>query len=172
MSDTLQSSIAAALNWTLSDTTDLISTPRDSQTVTPTYTWVDGVAADQADMIWRDSRTIVGAGVVTDDLDLVGVLIDVFGNTVNFHTVRALLIWNTSTVLTSILTIGNAATPWLGPLGAAAHTIEVRPGGMLLVVTPDAVGWHAVGGASDKLGISKAAGGDATYKIAIIGASA
>jgi hypothetical protein len=168
--DTLAVSISAAMNWVFSDTTDVLaSTPRDAQTISPVYTWPDGTGANAADMIWRDARTL--ATGADESLDLSGVLEDVFGKVCAFARVKALLIWNTSTIASSILTVGNGATPWQGWVSALG-SVTVRPGGMLLLVAPDATAWPVVGGASDILKIANAAGGDATYKIVIIGASA
>jgi hypothetical protein len=128
-----------------------------------------GVAAGQADKIFSDQRTVNAAS--NDDLDLVGVsLVDPFGAVLSFVKIKAISIYSLPTNVTN-LTIGNGANPFIGPFGAAAHTVQVQPGGKYEVVAPGN-GWTPVAATGDILRIANAAGAAATYNIDIIGTSA
>jgi len=139
------------------------------------YKFVDelttGTAANQADRLWTDTRTIVASG--TDDIDLAGVLTDAFGDTVTLARVKGLIVraadGNTNNVV-----VGNAATnQFVGFFGAAAHTVAVRPGGVFAIFAPDATGYAVTAGTGDLLRITNSSSGTAvTYDIVVIGASA
>lgn len=132
---------------------------------------VNGTGAGQVDKVWDDIRTIAISG--TDDIDLVGVLTDAFGTALSFARVKGLFVAADAGNTNNVIVGGAAATQWVGPFGAAAHTVAVRPGGFFGIACADATGWPAVGGASDLLRIANGGAGTAvTYSIVILGASA
>jgi hypothetical protein len=130
-----------------------------------------GTAANQADKIWSDERTLTASS--TEDLDLAGVLVDPFGATLTFARIKFLIVYalpaNTNNVV-----LGNAASNgWVGPFGAATHTISIRPGGLIAMVAPDATAWPVTAGTGDLLHVANSgAGTGVTYDIALIGSSA
>lgn len=133
----------------------------------------DGTAAGQADRIFHDRRTL--AASAAEDLDLAGVLLDVYGATITFARIKVLYIaadpGNTNNVI-----VGNAATNgFITWVGAATHTVTVRPGGALLLVAggADATGYAVTAGTGDLLHITNSgAGTSVTYDVVLIGASA
>jgi hypothetical protein len=132
---------------------------------------VNGVGAGQGDKVWDDIRTIAASG--TDDLDLSGSLTDAFGATATFARVKGLFVSADAGNTNNVVVGGAAATQWVGPFGAATHTVAVRPGGWFGIACSDATGWPVVNAASDLLRIANSgAGTGVTYSIVILGASA
>ena len=132
----------------------------------------DGTGLGQADRIFHDRRTL--AASANEDLDLAGVLTDAFGAVITFARIKALLIaadpGNTNNVI-----VGNAATNgFISWVGAATHTVTVRPGGLLLLLAAADVTAYAVTAATaDLLRVANSgAGTSVTYDVVLIGASA
>ena len=130
----------------------------------------DGTGANQADRIWTDTRTLAASG--SEDLDLAGVLADAFGSAITMAEVVALLI-EASASNTNNVVVGDAAAP-VPLFGGTNPTLSIKPGGLFLVVAPDASGQFAVGaGSTDDLKIANSGSGTpVTYTIMIIGRSA
>src|ERR1700759_3160663 len=130
-----------------------------------------GTGAGQADRIFHDQRTI--APSANDDLDLAGVLIDVFGAAVTFAHIRGLIIaaeaGNTNNVV-----VGNAASNgFITWVGAATHTVTVRPGCFLALCATDATSYAVTAATADLLRVANSgAGTSVTYDVILIGASA
>lgn len=135
------------------------------------FEWADGTGLNQADRLYQATRTL--AASATEDLDLAGVLLDPFGAAITFVKIQAML-FKASAANTNNVVIGAAsATQFVGPFGAATHTIAVKPGGLFLTVAPDAAGWAVGAGASDLLKVANSgAGTGVTYDIFLIGKSA
>jgi len=127
----------------------------------------DGDGDDQADQVWLDERTLTTGA--TDTLDLYGSLTDVFGMTVNFEKVKAILVAHKSG--TAGLHIGYTATTALAALiGAADANRKIEPNGLFFACSPDD-GAAVAAGVSDSLVLKHdAADGDPiTYQIVIVG---
>jgi hypothetical protein len=130
----------------------------------------NGTGAEQADRVWDDTRTIAASG--TDDLDLSGVLVDAFGATATFVKVKGIFVYAAAGNTNNVVIGGAAATQFVGPFGAAAHTIAVPPG-QLFGITASTNGWPVVNAASDLLRIANSgAGTSVIYDIVILGTSA
>ena len=132
---------------------------------------VNGTGAGQLDKLYQDTNTLTAAATL--DIDLVGALTDVFGTAFNFARVKGLFVaaaaGNTNTVVVG----GAAATQWVGPFGAATHTIAVRPGGWFGICCADATAWPAAAGSTDLLRITNGGGGTSVdYSIVLLGSSA
>jgi len=131
----------------------------------------DGTGLGQADRIFHDRRTL--AASANEDLDLAGVLTDAFGAVITFARIKAMLIaadpGNTNNVI-----VGNAAANgFISWVGAATHTVTVRPGGLLLLAASDVTGYTVTAATADLLRITNSAGGTSvTYDVVLIGASA
>lgn len=162
-------SVALTVKGTLTNSLDL-KTVTAALNFGRSISLANGTGAGQADKMWDDTRTI--AASTSDDLDLAGVLADAFGALVTFVKVKALIVaaaaGNTNNVV-----IGNHPTAgFLGPLGAAAHTIAVPPG-QLFAVTFGTSGWTVTPTTADILRITNGgAGTSVDYSIVIIGTSA
>jgi hypothetical protein len=130
----------------------------------------DGTTANNADIVWTDERTVSSAS--NDDLDLAGVLADAFGDTIAAAEIVGMVIvaddGNTTT-----LTIGAGSNPWATMWAASGDGIKVPPGGVFVIMAPDASGLGAVtAGTGDILRVANGSGAAATYKIFIIARSA
>jgi hypothetical protein len=130
----------------------------------------NGTGANSFDILWTDTRTL--AASATEDLDLAGVLTDVFGATVAMAEVGGILI-TTDSGNTNNVVVGDATAP-VPLFGGTNPTISVKPGGVFLIAAPNASGQFAVGaGATDDLKIANSgAGTSVTYTITILGRSA
>lgn len=131
-----------------------------------------GTGAGAADRIWHDQRTIAASG--TDSLDLAGVLLDVFGATVTFARIRALVVQAASGNTNNVIVGGAAANGFITWVGAATHTVTVRPGGFLCLANglTDATGYAVTAATGDILQIANSgAGTSVTYDVILIGAS-
>lgn len=157
-----------AIKGTLSVTRDAgdaavpISETRD-------YDIADGTGASQANAIYIDDFSIAAAGTLA--IDLSGSLVDPNNVTKAFTAVKEILIKADATNTNNII-YGNAATnQFLGPLGAAVHTVVIKPGGIMHHVEGySAAGWAVVNATTDNLLLTNSAGGTAvTGTIVIIG---
>jgi hypothetical protein len=130
-----------------------------------------GTGADQADLIWTDTRTIAASG--TDDLDLAGSLTGMLGGTLTFARIRAIYV-AAAVANTNNVVIGAAASnQFVGPFGASTHTAMVKPGGVFLAANRDTTGWAVTASTADLLRIANSGSGTGvTYDIAILGCSA
>lgn len=130
--------------------------------------FTDGVGADQAQKIWTDARNIAISG--TDDLDLAGVLLDPFGVALTMTKLKALIIKAASTNVNDVV-VGNAAANQVASIfGAVAHTIKIKPNGLLALIAPDVNGYSIVAGTGDILRIANGGAGTAVdYTITLIG---
>lgn len=144
--------------------------PRYTPNIDKILQFANGTGANQADILWADTRTL--AASATEDLDLAGVLTDAFGATVAAAKVVAILViadpGNTNDVV-----IGAATQP-IPLFGGTAGTFAVKPGGFFFCAAPGTAGQCAVGaGATDDLKVANSAGGTAvTYSIAVLARSA
>lgn len=134
----------------------------------PDIAIVNGTGAGKADLEYTDVRTLVASA--TENLDLAGVLIDAFGQTVAAANVKAIEI-SASPQNTNDVVIGAAATnPWATMLNATG-TLTIKPGGRIVVVAPP--GYTVTPATGDLLKVANSAGGTSvTYTIKIIAASA
>jgi hypothetical protein len=127
----------------------------------------DGNGANQAQKMYASTRTIVASG--TDDLDLAGGLTDALGQLIIFATVKAIFVKASTANANNVVIGAAAANQFVGPFGAATHTIAVRPGGRELSIAP-ATGWTVVAGTGDIFRIANSgAGTSVEYDIVIIG---
>ena len=170
MSDTLSVDVKTSLEWLFQDVDDL-TTISDTSKLAYKHSFVDGTAADQADVLWYDERTI--ANGANDDLDLTALTRTVFGSvlTVHFAKVKSLLIVNTATAAGEDLTLGAAdSNAWTGPFGAATHTLAVPADSSALLVNRKN-GWSVADGLSDVLRVANSGTANITYRIALVGTS-
>lgn len=127
-----------------------------------------GTGDYQADLLYAATRSLATAG--TDNLDLSGVLTDPLGNVIAAVEIVAILI-RAAAANTTTLTVGNGTNPFVGPFGAAAHTVAIAPGGVFMMVNPK-TGWPVTAATADILKIVNSAGATAAYDIVILGRSA
>ena len=171
MSDTLSCEIRASLAWLFQDALDL-STVSDASKLDYSQMLADGVAADQADKIWHDQRTV--AAGANDDLDLTALASSLFGGSlsISLAKLKAVLLVNTSTTAGDKLrldsSVANACT---GPFGGSATSkIEIGADSALLLSSKKD-GWTVTGGTGDILRLSNPGANAIIYKIVVVGTS-
>lgn len=153
-----------------------LTSPLDLSTPTSLFKFAQqinlaqGAGVDQADKIWHDSRSLAASG--TENLDLSGVLADPFGASILFARIKGIIL-RTAKANTNNVVLGNSGVnAFLGPFGAAAHTLAVRPGGLLVLFAPDATGYVVTPATGDILTVTNsAAGSSVSYDIALVGAA-
>jgi hypothetical protein len=129
-----------------------------------------GFAAGQADRAWTDERTL--AASASENLDLAGVLADVFGAGLTFAKVKALLVAADADNVADIVIGGAASNAFVGPFGDASDTVAVKPGGAVLFADAK-TGWTVTAGTGDQLKVLNGSGAAAaSYKIVVLGTSA
>jgi hypothetical protein len=133
-------------------------------------TLTTGTGADQADQIWDDERTLTTGA--NEDLDLTGTALqNAFGTNIAFARIKLLAIVSDPANTTN-LTVGNAASNgWVGPFGAATHTITLKPKGVLFLFDPSSGAYAVTAGTGDLLRVTNAAGASAKYRIILIGST-
>lgn len=129
----------------------------------------NGSGANQANKFWSDRRTLAASG--TENLDLAASLTDAFGASITFARVKGLLIRAASANVNNVLVGGHASAAWSTWAGDATDLVVVRPGGLLLLVAPDATAYAVTATTADLLTVANSgAGTGVTYDIAIVGA--
>jgi hypothetical protein len=130
-----------------------------------------GTGANSADRIYHAQPTVAASGNTT--IDLAGSVTDIFGATVTFARVRGLIVAASSANTNNVI-VGNAASNgFITWVGAATHTVIVRPGGFLALGAPDATAYTVTAGTGDLLLFTNsAAGTSVTFDVIVIGASA
>ena len=168
MADTLATTLTLRLEGTYVNALDL-SNVTDALSLNYSDTTADGTGLDQADIMWHDSRTLAAT---SEDLDLAGTLTGSFGTTVTFAKVKGILIKNTSTTATEILSVGGAAgNQFVNWVSATNDEINIGPNGVFLLFNPSAAGYAVTAGTGDLLKID--AGADTiTYEITVWGTTA
>lgn len=130
-----------------------------------------GTAAGQADQIWSDTRTL--AASASEVLDLAGSLVDALGATLTFARIKGLIVCPAVGNVNDVVIGGAASNTWVGPFADATDKIKVKPGGVLALFAPAAIGYPVTAATGDQLQVANsAAGTSVTYDIVIIGASA
>jgi hypothetical protein len=151
---------------TLTKTFDLAS-PAGNLQLTSELSLANGTADGQADRAWGDTRSVVAG--TPDDIDLAGVLEDIFGDVLTLAEVVAIHV-EADLANTGNLTFGNHPTAaFVGPFGAAAHTHTLKPGDKHLWYSRS--GWPVVATTADILRVISSAGTNA-FSIIVVGRSA
>lgn len=129
-----------------------------------------GTGAGQADWIFSETNTIAASG--NKDYDLAGVLTDIFGAVITFARIKTIALFADAGNTNNVIVGAAAATIFFGPFGANTHTVNVRPGGMLLMHATDVTAWPVGAGATDLLRIANSAAGTSVlYDLILIGSS-
>lgn len=132
--------------------------------------FASGVGANQADRLWHGQRTLNASA--TEDLDLAGVLTDVFGAAFTLAKLR--LLWVRAAIgNTNNVNVTRPAANGVPIFLAASDGLPVVPGGSFMYVAPNAAGIAVTGGTGDLITFTNSAGGTSvTYDVVILGTSA
>lgn len=135
------------------------------------FQWASGTAANQADRVYHDQRTLTASA--TENLDLAGSLLDPFNNTITFARIKLLMVY-AALGNTNLVQVGGAASnAFINWVANSSDIINVRPGGLLLLAAPDVTGYAVTAGTGDILKMTNSAGSTSvTYDIVLVGASA
>lgn len=168
----------ATLNASLSvafSATHLGDNPLTPQVHAPsiarTHDFANGVLAKQADILYATELTIAG-GAFTD-IDLNGSLTNAASVAVNALKVASIVVMADPTNTTVVTVGGAAANAFVGPFGAATHTIKLSANAQFAISDDSLAGLGSVtAGTADLLRIANAAGASAKVRVAIVGRSA
>ena len=134
--------------------------------------FTDGEAANQAEVMFRDTRTL--AASATEDLDLSGTTLqDAFGIDIAFTSVKVMIVEAAAANTNNVLVGGAAATQWSAWAGDATDVVVVEPGGTFVILSPSAAGYAVGAGTTDLLKVANSSGGTSVdYTITLIGIEA
>ena len=166
MAETFNGSVTVAVNATLTGDLDIGT---GTHTVNSNYKTIftNGTAADQANMMWTDTRTISGSS--SDDLDLAASLTSAFGTTITFTSIKGIIISAAAANGGSISVGGDGAAALDTLFDAIDNEILIAPGGTFAIVNPNANGYVVTATTADILEITNLDGSSVTYDIIIIG---
>lgn len=134
----------------------------------PTYVFSDGTGADQIKQVFADTRTLTASS--TEDLDLAGGLTNALGQSITFTKIRAIAIKASSSNTNNVLVGGAASAQFATWVGNSSDIVVVRPGGLLVLVAPDATGYEVTATSADLLRIGNSAGSTSvSYDIVLLG---
>jgi hypothetical protein len=167
---TLASEIKASISWLFQEPLAL-TTVGDASQLSYDDQLTNGAAADQADTIWSDQRTV--AAGTNDDLDLTNLTHTLFGSTLSIDLVslKAILLVNMSTASGSNLhldsSVANACT---APFSGSATSLVVIGADSALLLSSKKDGW-TVDSTHKMLRIANPSASSITYSIVILGVS-
>ncbi len=168
---TLASEIRVSMQWLFQEPLAL-TTVGDASQLAYDETLASGTAADQADRIWSDQRTL--AAGADDDLDLTALTQSLFGSTVtiDFARVKAILIVHTSTTAGEKLSLDSSVTNgFTGPFaGSATSKLEIGADSAALLASKKD-GWATASG-NKVLRIHNGGSATAIYNVVVLGTSA
>ena len=147
-----------------------LSTPASRLLMDKSNGFASGVGANQADRLWHDTRTL--AASATEDLDLAGVLTDVFGAAFTLAKLR--LLWVRAAIgNTNNVNVTRPAANGVPIFLAAGDGVPVVPGGDFRFVAPNAAGIAVTAGTGDLITFTNSAGSTGvTFDVVILGTSA
>lgn len=164
----LTSKLELVVTGTLTNVLDLGVTATAPLITRKPQDFANGVGANQANVIWSDSRTLTTGA--TEDIDLIGGgLTDAFGVAVAPAKLRSVVVISATSNTTNLTLFGDAASPLI--LNTAATTFTLQPGGMFVATWPATAGVTVTAATADIIQVVNAAGASATYSIILIGTS-
>jgi len=142
-------------------------TANDPVAQNQTTSLTNGNTSGKANQSFHDQRTL--ATGVGEDLDLSGSLVDAFGDSITFTTIKALRIKNTSLVSTLIVG-GAAANAMANIFTALTDEIIIQQGGLLILESP-LLGYLVTAGTADLLRFEHGAEDAAAliYELTLVG---
>lgn len=127
----------------------------------------DGTGIGQANAVYVDDFSIAASGTL--DIDLAGTLEDAHGNTLAFTAIKEILVKAEAANANNIVVGGHPTAAFVGPFGAAAHTVAVKPGARLDISEGySAAGWAVVAGTGDILRLANSGAGTAVAGTVVI----
>lgn len=158
----VQLSLQAALSTAL----DLVTAKADLK-LQKALDLASGVAANQANTMWSDTRTI--AASTTEDIDIVGGgLLDPLGVAFAPAKLRVIVVYAAAGNTNNVVLGGDAnSVPFLS---AATTTVSIQPGGLFVLCEPGLAGIAVTAGTGDIIQVANSGGTTTvTYDIVLIG---
>jgi hypothetical protein len=168
MATSLAARVQATMAGTYTDARDL-GTVTYPETFSYTRAFTNGVAINMADLMFDDTRPLTTSQV--ENLDLAGVLVDAVGRTVTAVKIVAIGIKAPTTNTVDIVFGNHATAAFVGPFGAATHTLALQPGGCIILCAPSLAGWPVTATTADMIKVANGAAAS-SYDIVIFGRSA
>jgi hypothetical protein len=166
MATTFAGNLKLAVTGNLSSDID-IGTKSHLMNYTQSYTITNGTAADQANMVFTDTRTLTASS--TEDLDLAGVLTDAFGATITFTAIKGIIV-TAAAANTNNVVVGGGTAGLINWVSSVTDEVIVRPGGMMAVYANDATAYPVTATTADILKVANSSSGTSvTYDIILIG---
>jgi hypothetical protein len=166
----LTTRLAVSLNAVQTSAKDL-TTVRAPLDYAKALQLASGTAANQADQIFSDTRTL--AASASETLDLTGTLVDALGATVTMARVKGIIVRAADGNTNDLLLGGAASNGFASWVGDATDKVKIKPGGLLVLMSPGATSYPVTAGTGDLLQLANSgAGTSVTYDVVIIGASA
>jgi len=151
------------INLKYTDSIDL-SNVLDDLVINAGITWSFGTGANQANVLFHDSRSTDDTGE-TLDLFASGSLVDAFGNALTMAAIKLLYIKNTHATL-SLEILGGASLDLLIANGTT-DAIVIQPNGIFFWVDPTAAG--IVTSTNKNLKLAAATAGTVTFDLVALG---
>lgn len=143
------------------------STPVAGVRIEKAIEFANGTAAlGQADILFADERTL--AASATENLDLAGVLTDLFGGVITAAEITAIYVEANSANTNDVVLFGAASNPFNGPLSGTTPKLTLGPGDCALITNRK--GWTVTATTADIILVANSAAGTSVlYKIVLIG---
>ncbi len=153
---------------TLTDVTNIGANLTESLSYVQQKTFSNGTGINQCNEMWSDTRTLTASS--TESLDLSGVLVDDFGDSVAFTSIKAILVSASAENTNNVVIGGAASNAFGGWVNDTSDKIVVHPGGIFCIVAPDAAGYPVTADTGDLLKVANSSSGTSvTYDIVIYG---
>jgi len=163
---TLSATFRPGFKWLFTQAADL-DTRESRLNAAAEIILANGTGNDQGNSVYSDSLQL--AASANADIDLSGSLLNPFGTTILFTKIKGIYVFAKRTNTNSVIIKPAAANSFLGPFGAATHTITLLPGAYIELVHPLA-GWTVTPGTDDKLNFANSAAGTVVdYDVEIVG---
>lgn len=132
------------------------------------FPFTNGAGANQAQHLFHDRRTLTASG--SEDLDMAGSLVDIYGNTLTFSTIKAMLFFLPSTAGGDLTVTAKATNGFATWVGAAGDAVKIKPGGLLLLLAPGADGYAVTAGTGDLITVTNGDGAASVdYDVILMG---
>ncbi len=166
MSGTMDNfSLQIKLAATLSKALDL-DVPVDPLTLSLLLNMSNGTTTGLVSQMWHDQRTLTASA--TENLDLAGSLVNAFGVTITFATLKFIYV-RANTANTNDVQVQRASSNGVPLFMAASGGIALSPGEIFLYFSPT-LGKTVTASTGDLLTITNSAGGTSvTYDIILVG---
>ena len=161
----LTAKISLGFTTQYTGTADL-STPTDAMNIARAIEFTSGTGANQADLVFHDSRTLADGANEVLDLYASGTLLTPLGTALTMTKLKALYVYNTSS--DASLLIGGGTTP-VGICADATDIVKLPPGGKLILSAPNATGIVTSTNKNLKFEHDGTGSSTLTYEVIIIG---